>query len=80
MGNNLQFKMGFYGCILPYLFCDFVALVWLKAIQAVASVAAVSVAGLIYPDYPLVPFTVGSMALVLFTSTQKGVLSDWFDT
>lgn len=65
-----------------YLIFSVILSLWfgLKPYKAVASVAAVSVAGLIYPDYPLVPFTVGSMALVLFTSTQKGELSDWFDT
>ncbi|NLV93785.1 MAG: hypothetical protein GX031_04435 [Candidatus Riflebacteria bacterium] len=65
-----------------YLIFSVILSLWfgLKPYKAVASVAAVSVAGLIYPDYPLVPFTVGSMALVLFTSTQKGDLSDWFDT
>lgn len=65
-----------------YLTFSVILSLWfgLKPYKAVASVAAVSVAGLIYPDYPLVPFTVGSMALVLFTSTQKGELSDWFDT
>jgi len=65
-----------------YLIFSVILSLWfgLKPYKAVASVAAVSVAGLIYPDYPLVPFTVGSMALVLFTSTQKGELSDWLDT
>lgn len=65
-----------------YLIFSVILSLWfgLKPYKAVASVAAVTAAGLIYPDYPLVPFTVGSMALVLFTSTQKGELSDWFDT
>lgn len=65
-----------------YLIFSLILSLWfgLKPYKALASVAAVTAAGLIYPDYPLVPFTVGSMALVVFTSTQKGELSDWFDT
>lgn len=65
-----------------YLIFSVILSLWfgLKPYKALASVAAVTAAGLIYPDYPLVPFTVGSMALVVFTSTQKGELSDWFDT
>lgn len=64
-----------------YLAFSIILTVWfeLKAWKAVISVAAVGIAGFVYPQHPLIPFTVGSMALTLFTSTQDGELSDWFN-
>ncbi|GAB4280765.1 MAG: permease [Candidatus Rifleibacteriota bacterium] len=64
-----------------YLVFSFILTIWfdLKAWKAVLSVAAVGIAGFVYPEYPLIPFTVGSMALTLFISTQEGELSDWFN-
>jgi uncharacterized membrane protein YraQ (UPF0718 family) len=64
-----------------YLIFSLILTIWfeLKAWKAVLSVAAVGIAGFVYPEYPLIPFTVGSMALTLFTSTQDGELSDWFN-
>jgi uncharacterized membrane protein YraQ (UPF0718 family) len=50
-----------------------------KAWKAVISVALVGASGFAYPDYPLIPFTVGSMLLTIFISTQEGELSDWFN-
>ncbi|MDD3001621.1 MAG: permease [Candidatus Riflebacteria bacterium] len=67
------------GC---YLAFSVILSAWfgLKAWKSVVSVVAVGIAAYIYPGYPLIPFTVGSVALMIFTSTQKGELSDWFDT
>jgi len=64
-----------------YLAFSLIMVLWfeLKAWKAFISVVAVSAAGFAYPDSPLIPFTVGSMALTLFTSTQDGELSDWFN-
>jgi hypothetical protein len=65
-----------------YLIFSIILTLWfeLKAWKAVVSVAAVSAAGFAYPEHPIIPFTVGSMALMIFTSTQEGELSDWFLT
>ncbi|MFZ5950115.1 MAG: permease [Candidatus Rifleibacteriota bacterium] len=64
-----------------YLAFSLIMVLWfeLKAWKAFISVIAVGAAGLTYPEYPLIPFTVGSLALTLFTSTQEGELSDWFN-
>lgn len=64
-----------------YLIFSLILTVWfeLKAWKALVSVVAVSAAGFAYPEYPIIPFTVGSIALTIFTSTQEGELSDWFD-
>jgi len=64
-----------------YLAFSLIMVLWfeLKAWKAVVSVVAVAGAGFAYPDHPIIPFTVGSLALTLFTSTQEGELSDWFN-
>ncbi len=64
-----------------YLVFSAILVFWFefKAWKAVVSVALVSASGFAYPDYPLIPFTVGSMLLTLFTSTEEGELSDWFN-
>jgi uncharacterized membrane protein YraQ (UPF0718 family) len=63
-----------------YLVFSLIMVLWfeLKAWKAVVSVVAVAGAGFAWPDSPIIPFTVGTMALTLFTSTQEGELSDWF--
>lgn len=64
-----------------YLVFSLVLAKWfeLKSWKAAVSVVAVGAAGFMYPDQPLIPFTVGTIALTLFTSTQEGELSDWFN-
>ena len=63
-----------------YLVFSLILSVWfeLKAWKAAISVVAVGVAGFAYPEHPIIPFTVGSLALTIFTSTHEGELSDWF--
>jgi uncharacterized membrane protein YraQ (UPF0718 family) len=65
-----------------YLVFSTILVLWfeLKAWKAVVSVVSVSAAGFAYPDSPIIPFTIGSLALMVFTSTQEGELSDWFLT
>lgn len=64
-----------------YLVFSTILVMWFefKAWKAVISVALVGASGFAYPDYPLIPFTVGSMLLTIFISTQEGELSDWFN-
>lgn len=52
----------------------------LKAWKALVTGVAVAAAGYAYPEHPLIAFTVGTMGLTLFTSTQEGELSDWFSS
>ncbi len=52
----------------------------LKAWKAIVTGAAVAAVGYLYPHEPLIAFTVGTMGLALFTSTQEGELSEWFST
>jgi len=52
----------------------------LKAWKAVVTGLAVAGAAYMYPEQPLIAFTVGTMGLTIFTSTQEGEMSDWFST
>lgn len=52
----------------------------LKAWKAIITGAAVAIAGYLYPSEPLIAFTVGTMGLTLFTSTDDGEMADWFSS
>lgn len=52
----------------------------LKAWKAIVTGAAVAGAGYMFPESPLVAFTVGTLGLSIFTSTDEGELSEWFSS
>lgn len=52
----------------------------LKAWKAIVTGAAVAICGYLYPQEPLIAFTVGTLGLTVFTSTQEGELSEWFSS
>jgi hypothetical protein len=52
----------------------------LKAWKAIVTGIAVATVSYLHPQEPLIAFTIGTMGLALFTSTQEGELSEWFST
>ncbi len=52
----------------------------LKAWKAVVTGIAVAIAGYMAPEAPLVAFTVGTIGLTIFTSTDEGELGEWFSS
>jgi len=52
----------------------------LKAWKAIFTGAAVAIAAYMVPEAPLVAFTVGTLGLTIFTSTDEGELGEWFSS
>lgn len=52
----------------------------LKAWKAAFTGVAVAVAAYMVPETPLVAFTVGTLGLTIFTSTDEGELGEWFSS
>ncbi len=52
----------------------------LKAWKAACTGVAVAIAAYMVPETPLVAFTVGTLGLTIFTSTDKGELGEWFSS
>lgn len=48
--------------------------------KAVLSLAAVALAALLFPQTPVIAFTVGSLALAVITSTDDGELGRWYES
>ncbi len=52
----------------------------LKAWKVIFTGAAVAIAAYMVPEAPLVAFTVGTLGLTIFTSTDEGELGEWFSS
>lgn len=52
----------------------------LKAWKAVFTGVAVATAAYVVPETPLVAFTIGTLGLTIFTSTDEGELGEWFSS
>lgn len=52
----------------------------LKAWKAVFTGVAVATAAYVVPETPLVAFTIGTVGLTIFTSTDEGELGEWFSS
>jgi len=52
----------------------------LKVWKAAVTGIAVAIAGYMAPEAPLVAFTVGTLGLTIFTSTDEGELGEWFSS
>jgi len=51
-----------------------------KAWKVVAGAGAVVLAAALLPGYPLVPFTVGTVALSIVSATDEGEVGGWFES
>lgn len=50
----------------------------LKWWKVLAAAIPVAVLAFVFPEQPLIPFTIGAIGLSVITSTDKGETSDWF--
>ena len=67
----------FFAIALGVMLVRWFATAWWKVILTAVPVAGLAIA---FPEQPLIAFSVGTIGLSIFTSTDKGETSEWFSS